>query len=121
VLDWGDSSISHPFASLVVTFRFLGEFYGLSHGDPWFHRLRQAYLEPWRADLAGAFPLALKLGSFAHAFGWLRQRETLTPAQRSDFDTYFAVVLRQGWPLECYGDFDAHGLIAALLPSSTDG
>jgi aminoglycoside phosphotransferase (APT) family kinase protein len=25
VLDWGDSSISHPFASLVVTFRFLEE------------------------------------------------------------------------------------------------
>jgi hypothetical protein len=95
VLDWGDSSISHPFASLVVTFRYLEEFNGLSPGDPWFDRLRQAYLEPWGADLAGAFPLALKLSSFAHAFGWLRQRETLTPAERSDFDTYFAVVLRR--------------------------
>jgi aminoglycoside phosphotransferase (APT) family kinase protein len=28
ILDWGDSSISHPFASLVVTFRFLEEFIG---------------------------------------------------------------------------------------------
>src|SRR5205823_5871632 len=47
VLDWGDSSISHPFASLVVTFRFLEELNGLRPGDGWFARLRDAYLEPW--------------------------------------------------------------------------
>jgi phosphotransferase family enzyme len=34
VLDWGDASIGHPFASLVVTFRFLEERTGLSPGDP---------------------------------------------------------------------------------------
>ena len=34
VLDWGDASISHPFASLVVTFRFLEEVTGLPPGDP---------------------------------------------------------------------------------------
>src|SRR5262249_10332456 len=47
VLDWGDASISHPFASLVVTFRFLEERTKLTPGDPWFARLRDAYLEPW--------------------------------------------------------------------------
>jgi hypothetical protein len=46
VLDWGDSSISHPFASLVVTFRFLEEVTELQPDDPWFARLRDAYLEP---------------------------------------------------------------------------
>ena len=51
VLDWGDSSISHPFASLVVTFRFLEEFNNLRPGDPWFARLRDAYLEPWGRGL----------------------------------------------------------------------
>jgi hypothetical protein len=39
LLDWGDASISHPFASLVETFRFLEEFNGLSPTDPWFDRL----------------------------------------------------------------------------------
>jgi hypothetical protein len=46
VLDWGDSSISHPFFSLVVTFRFLEERTGLQRHDPRFARLRDAYLEP---------------------------------------------------------------------------
>ena len=58
VLDWGDSSISHPFASLVVTFRFLEEFNKLPPGDPWFPRLRDAYLEPWGHGLTDAFALA---------------------------------------------------------------
>src|SRR5438105_35995 len=40
LLDWGDSSISHPFASLVVTFRFLEEVTKLLPADPWFARLR---------------------------------------------------------------------------------
>jgi hypothetical protein len=47
VLDWGDSSISHPFFSLVVTCRFLEERTGLQRHDRWFSRLRDAYLEPW--------------------------------------------------------------------------
>jgi aminoglycoside phosphotransferase (APT) family kinase protein len=47
VLDWGDASISHPFSSLVVTFRFLEERTKLAPGDPLFARLRDGYLEPW--------------------------------------------------------------------------
>ena len=45
VLDWGDASISHPFASLVVTFRFLEERTRLAVDDAWFARLRDAHLE----------------------------------------------------------------------------
>ena len=44
VVDSGDSSIAHPFFSLVVTFRFLEEFNHLAPNDPWFHRLRDAYI-----------------------------------------------------------------------------
>jgi hypothetical protein len=60
VLDWGDSSISHPFASLVVTFRFLEEVTKLSPGDPWFARLRDANLEPWGRDLDKRFPIVVR-------------------------------------------------------------
>jgi hypothetical protein len=95
VLDWGDASISHPFASLVVTFRFLEEVNGLAPGDPWLARLRDAYLEPWDRDHARAFPLALRIGRFAHAIAWTRQRDHLTPAAREGFDEWFAVVLRR--------------------------
>jgi hypothetical protein len=93
VLDWGDSSISHPFFSLVVTFRFLGEHTGLKPHDSWFARLRDAYLEPWGTDLAEPFDLALRVGRFAHAIAWSRQREFLSPADRPPFDEWFAHVL----------------------------
>src|SRR5262249_48041979 len=66
VLDWGDASISHPFASLIVTFRFLEERTGLPAADPWFARLRDAYLEPWGQGLEEAFALALRVGAFTH-------------------------------------------------------
>lgn len=95
VLDWGDSSIGHPFASLVVTFRFLEEVTGLAPGDPWFARVRDAYLEPWGGGLVETFELAMCVGAFAHTFAWARQRDHLPDAARPEFDRWFAVVLRR--------------------------
>jgi len=95
VLDWGDSSISHPFASLVVTFRFLEEFNKLPPGDPWFSRLRDAYLEPWGHGLTDAFALAILIGAFAHTFAWRRQRDYLPEEARPEFDKGFSIVLRR--------------------------
>jgi hypothetical protein len=95
LLDWGDSSISHPFASLVVTFRFLEELNGLSPSDPWFARLRDAYLEPWGRGLEETFALALRVGAFAHACAWLRQRDALSGEARRDFNERFPIVLRR--------------------------
>jgi hypothetical protein len=95
VLDWGDSSVSHPFVSLVVTFRFLEEAGGLRPGGRWHARLRDAYLEPWGPGLAGAFGLAIGAGAFAHAFAWARQRDALLPGARPGFDSWFAVILRR--------------------------
>jgi hypothetical protein len=95
LLDWGDASISHPFASLVVTFRFLEQRNRLAPGDPWFGRLRDAYLEPWGGGLAGVFALALRVGAFAHAFASARQRDHLPEAARPEFDQDFRVVLRR--------------------------
>jgi len=95
LLDWGDSSISHPFASLVVTFRFLGEVTKLPPTDPWFAKLRDAYVEPWGNDLSRAFALAMRVGTFAHSFAWARQRDHLPAAARAEFNAAFAVVLRR--------------------------
>jgi hypothetical protein len=95
VLDWGDSSISHPFASLFETFRFLEEVNELPPGDPWFARLRDAYLEPWGAGLVKTFDLALRVGAFAHAVAWMRQRDNLPKSEVADFDRWFPLVLRR--------------------------
>ncbi len=95
LLDWGDASISHPFASLVVTFRFLEEINKLPPADPWFARLRDAYLEPWGRGLAGTCALAIRVGTFAHTFAWARQRDALPGEARPDFDRRFPIVLRR--------------------------
>ena len=95
LLDWGDSSISHPFASLVVTFRFLEEFNKLPPGDGWYSRLRDAYLEPWGSGLAPAFALAVRIGAFAHTIAWMRQRDALPDQARPAFDQVFSIVLRR--------------------------
>jgi len=95
LLDWGDASISHPFASIGVAFRFLEEINKLPPADPWFTRLRDAYLEPWGRGLAGAFVLAIRVGAFAHAVAWLRHRDALPNKASADFDREFQTVLRR--------------------------
>jgi hypothetical protein len=99
VLDWGDSSISHPFASLVVTFRFLEQVNGLRRDDPWFARLRDAYLEPWGRGLVAAFELALRIGAVAHAIARKRQRDFLPETARPGGAGEYAVVLRRALEL----------------------
>jgi hypothetical protein len=94
VLDWGDASISHPFFSVFETFRFLIEMNRLRPDDPWFERLRDAYLEPWGRGHVEAFDLALRIAGLARAIAWLDQREALPAADRPDFDTGFAMILR---------------------------
>jgi hypothetical protein len=93
VVDWGDSSIAHPFFSLLEMFRFLEEFNGLGPDDSWFRRLRDAYLEPWGSGLEEAFEIAICVGWFAHAIAWTRQRDALPIQARPAFDTEFAIVL----------------------------
>jgi phosphotransferase family enzyme len=95
VLDWGDSSIGHPFASLVVTFRFLEGTNKLPPSDPWFTRLRDAYLEPWGPGLTETFALAIRVGTFAHSIAWARQRDHLPERDRPDFDPHYADLLRR--------------------------
>ena len=94
VLDWGDASVAHPFFSLFETFRFLDEMNGLRPGDPWFARVRDAYLEPWGGDHRATFDLALRIAGLAHAIAWLHQRAALPSADRPGFDDAFAVILR---------------------------
>lgn len=95
LLDWGDTSIAHPFASLVVPFRFLEEINRLPPTDRWFERLREAYLEPWGSGFGETFGLAVRVGAFAHAIAWSRQRDHLPEDPRPEFDRHFSIVLRR--------------------------
>jgi hypothetical protein len=41
------------------------------------------------------FALAMRVGIFAHAIAWLRQRDHLAPKDRAEFDSVFPIVLRR--------------------------
>ena len=92
ILDWGDTSISHPFFSLVVTFRMLEEVVKIPAGDPIYARLRDAFLEPWGGDVA-TFDRAMRVGIIAHTFTWFRHRDVMPAADRLEFDGWFPRVL----------------------------
>jgi hypothetical protein len=74
VLDWGDTSISHPFFSLVVAHW---------NGEP-----LDAYLEPW-GDAAAGLDAALRVGALAHFLKWVRIRDALSPDERAELDRWF--------------------------------
>lgn len=72
-LDWSDSSISHPFFSLLLFLVELEDFF--PDQTDMRERLRDAYLEPWAAlapavDLVRAFELAQPLAALHHALSY---------------------------------------------------
>jgi hypothetical protein len=75
--DWGDSCVSHPFHSLIVTLRAVAHRLELPPGGPDVLRLRDAYLEPFagfasQAELVEAADLAHFTGTAARTLAWYR-------------------------------------------------
>ena len=88
--DWSDACVSHPFFSLVPFFEFLEE--PLAPGPR--GRLRDAYLEAWRAvgprdGLEEAFDLAQFVGLFHQAVSYHRITENTEPRARWEWEKGF--------------------------------
>jgi hypothetical protein len=103
VFDWGDASVAHPFAVLLIALRVVEHLHHLPPGDAALLRLRDAYLEPWtgdfdRADLLEAVRLALRVGGVSRALSY---RSALLEASRADHDEFGDGVPQ--WLLESYG------------------
>jgi hypothetical protein len=71
-LDWGDSCVSHPFHTMVVTIRAFAYKHGLEPGGVEVLRLRDAYLEPFGPGQEPAFDLAYRTGTLARSLAWYR-------------------------------------------------
>jgi hypothetical protein len=74
-VDWGDSSVAHPFFSMVVTIRAVAYRLKLKENGPEMRRIRDAYLEPWsrfasRGELIATYVLAYRLGMLNRALSW---------------------------------------------------
>jgi hypothetical protein len=84
-LDWGDSSLAHPFFSLRGVFVSVENTFGLPEGAPEFERLRDAYLEPWTrfetpARLRAAFGLAMRFSPLCSALSWQLALSAVPPS-----------------------------------------
>jgi hypothetical protein len=89
--DWGDSCVSHPFHTLVVTFRAIAHRFELDvrPGGPELLRLRDAYLEPFAAygtrnELVAAVDLAHLTGTLGRTLAWHRFVYAREPEFRAD-------------------------------------
>lgn len=81
IIDWGDACLAHPFGTLLVTLRSVGDTLGLPDWTPFgasmpeLDRLRDAYLETWSDRLPGTqlrrlVPLATWTGMVGRALTW---------------------------------------------------
>jgi hypothetical protein len=85
ILDWGDTSIAHPFFSLA------------RGPDEWPADLLSAYLEPWGPGYEETLALALQVGAFAHAFGFLRLWDHLTGNERPAYADALPSIVRRAY------------------------
>jgi hypothetical protein len=87
--------VADPFGTLVVTFKWLEGLDGLAPDDPWFGRLRVAYLEPWGVGLRATLDLAMRVYLVPQAIGWQQPRASMPARYRETFDPHFAELLRR--------------------------
>jgi hypothetical protein len=89
-LDWGDATVGHPFVTLLVTRRVLGQVLDPLQG----HRVADTYLERW-SDLASMAELraqlddVVQLGKVSRAWAWARALQDASDADRQEW----------GWPV----------------------
>jgi hypothetical protein len=102
--DWGDSSVAHPFGTLLVTFRSIASrgLGGASAERRALTRLRDAYVEPWtdrytRAELIAVVPLAMRVAIVGRALSW---RGALTGIPPDDHGEWTGTI--GGWLLELF-------------------
>jgi hypothetical protein len=87
--DWGDSCVSHPFHTLVVTMRAIAYRLELPPGGPDLLRLRDAYLEPFAVygshdELVAAADLGHLTGTAGRSLAWHRFVSAREPEFRAD-------------------------------------
>ncbi|MDQ4074941.1 MAG: aminoglycoside phosphotransferase family protein [Chloroflexota bacterium] len=88
--DWGESGVSHPFCTLLVTLRSIAWRLELENSAPELAQLRDIYLEPWtgyasREELLTAFRLAYQLGMICRALTWHRVVSSLAEPLRAEY------------------------------------
>jgi hypothetical protein len=88
--DWSDSSVAHPFFSMLITIRAAAHRLKLAEDGPEMVRVRDAYLEPWtkfetREKLSAAYDLANRLGMINRALSWQQGTGSLSKESKEQY------------------------------------
>jgi hypothetical protein len=91
LIDWAESSVTHPFTGPLLAFRSATERYGYEPGSPEVERLRDAYLEPFTrfaapSELRASFAHAYFLAPIGRAQVWYRTLADLERDVSADYD-----------------------------------
>jgi hypothetical protein len=89
--DWGDSSLGHPLASLIITRSSLARQTGAAVHGPEITRVRDAYLEAFtdlatRVDLERELALVEYVSIVARAAAWARALQGATSEERAQWE-----------------------------------
>lgn len=96
VFDWGDASLSHPFISLIIPLRVLGNYLSLEpESHPELEWARRAYFGPWEQayspkQVKEAWPLALQVGYFQRALTWYKTAQLESEDSASHAEAFVA-------------------------------
>jgi hypothetical protein len=98
LLDWGEATVSHPFAGLVNTLRDIAFRRRLKPNGREMLRLRSVYLEPWTPfgsprELSELFDRGYVLGALCRAFTWDRVLTGQSAPVRNEYNRNAAVWL----------------------------
>jgi len=88
IFDWGDASVGHPFATLLVSLRSFATARSVPVDDPAVLAPRDAYLACWSElasmeDLAADADLAVRLAPIGRALSWRRALLDAEGAERA--------------------------------------
>ena len=87
--DWGDSTVAHPFTTMLVTLRVVTSVTSGPDSGSEVARVRDAYLEPFtslapRAELIAQLELACHVGKVARCLTWAGALSGLPPEEVAD-------------------------------------
>jgi Phosphotransferase enzyme family len=87
--DWGDSTVAHPFTTMLVTLRVVRSLTAGDDGGRDVVRVRDAYLEPFtslasRRELVEELELACHIGKAARCLTWAANLSGLPAADTAD-------------------------------------
>ena len=105
LLDWGEATVSHPFAGLVNTLRDIRFRRRLKPNGREMRRLRSVYLEPWTSfgsprELSQLFDRGYVLGALCRALTWDRvltgQRASVRDEYNRNAAVWLDIIFREG-------------------------